>query len=62
MCRRALGFTEYYSAMYRGLDVHWNTSTTLLGPKHIGHLDAVRNALKTTLTGTQLQEITEMFS
>ena len=50
-----------------GLALAWcryraDISTTLLGPKHIGHLDAVRDTLKTTLTEAQLQEITEMFS
>ena len=39
-----------------------HVSTTLLGPKHTGHLDAVRDALNTLLTGAQLQEITDMFS
>jgi aryl-alcohol dehydrogenase-like predicted oxidoreductase len=39
-----------------------DVSTTLLGPRHIGHLDAVRDALNTQLTDAQLQEITDMFS
>ena len=50
-----------------GLALAWckyrpDVSTTLLGPKHTGHLDAVRDALNTLLTGAQLQEITDMFS
>ena len=50
-----------------GLALAWckyqaDVSTTLLGPKHVGHLDAVRDALNTNLSQAQFLEITETFS
>jgi aryl-alcohol dehydrogenase (NADP+) len=41
---------------------HEGVSTTLLGPKHTGHLNAVRDALAFAPTKTQMQEVTDLFS
>ena len=40
---------------------HEGVSTTLLGPKHTGHLNAVRDAMAFAPTMSQMQEVTDLF-
>ena len=58
--------TEWEVSM-AGLALAWckhraDVATTLLGPKHLAHLDAVREALNLTLSEAQMTEITTFFS
>jgi aryl-alcohol dehydrogenase-like predicted oxidoreductase len=67
---RAMGRLKEKSAEWgvsmAGIALAWcrhrgDVSTTLLGPKHVAHLQAVRDALTLAPSDAQLQEITDLF-